>query len=150
MNDFLNALYPVLKGSIFSEILIMGNWDGIIYKKIIEEVMNNNNADKMRIIISNLLSKGTLSLSLINKIVRNGGMVGINNSSRNNIIIIDDKAYVASYTNRYNGELGYRNHFECCLLTDCESTVNEIKKLFTEKWDKSFPFASDDVQGDMV
>jgi hypothetical protein len=148
--DFLDILFVMLGNTAFQEILISGTWDGVTYRQIVDKVMSSSYANKVRMIIPNILNKGTLSRPMINKIIRSGGRISINNSFSNNMIIIGGSAFIASYSYKRSFESENKHYFESCIFTDCENTVNEIKKSVEYKWNKSYPLVMEETMGDSI
>ncbi|KPU45722.1 hypothetical protein OXPF_09550 [Oxobacter pfennigii] len=148
INQFKEAVLSILGDSIVPEILISGIYTRMILGDIIDKIIEMNNGDKCKIIISNIINREGLSKSQIRKLYTQGGKIKINSNASNNIIIIGNNAFVLSYSYKYNRENGPRTSFESCILTDCSSVVDKVKEVFLEKWGRSFPLAVENAGED--
>jgi hypothetical protein len=142
LENFMKVLTVTLEEKDI-KIFVSGTFDNIIYKTILDKIINSCHSKDCKIIIPFVTSSGIISRSYINKICNNGGNVRINSQFRKNIIIIGNKAFVLSFSGKYNKQYGIKTHFECCIQTDEVAVVEKIRGSFMNGWQDSLPLVNE-------
>ncbi|MEG0771891.1 hypothetical protein [Clostridium sp.] len=124
-------------------VLVSGTFDNIVYKTILDKILNSSHIRDCKIIIPLVTSSGVISRSYINKICNNGGNIRINSQFRKNIVVIGNKAFVLSFSGKYNKQYGIKTHFECCIQTDEVEVVEKICESFMIGWQDSLPLVNE-------
>ena len=136
---FKNLVSSMLESDGHSEIFISGAWDMNLYKVLIDKIVETNYSKKCKILVPNITSNKGIYKSHINKIHKHGGVVKINSLFNNSIVVIGDTAFVVSFSCKVNKDNSIKNCFECCMITKCQDTVNKIKEILIDRWNRSFP-----------
>lgn len=142
LDNFMAILAMALKANNI-KILISGAFDNVIYKTILDKILNSCHIKECKIIIPFVTSSGVISRAYINKICNSGGNIRINSQFRKNIIVIGDKAFVLSFSGKYNKQYGMKAHFECCIQTDEVHVVEKICESFMVGWQESLPLMNE-------
>lgn len=124
------------------EILISGNFDNIIYKKLLDTILKSNNLTECKIIIPYISSTGIMSRQYINKFCKVSGNIRSNSQFRSNLIVIGNVAFILNFSAKYHKEEGMKFHFECAIKVEDLDTVTDIRNSFMEKWNHSLPLVN--------
>lgn len=125
------------------EVFISGSLENIIYKTILDSILNSKQGKNCSIIIPFVTSSGIISRNYINKIIANGGHVRINSQFRKDIIIIGNNAFILSFSSKYNKQSGIKTYFESCIQTDNEEVVEMVCESFMSGWKDSLPLGNE-------
>jgi len=124
------------------EILISGNFDNIIYKKLFDTILKSNNLRECKIIIPYISSTGIMSRQYINKLCKVSGNIRSNSQFRSNLIVIGNVAFILNFSAKYHKEEGMKYNFECAIKVENLDTVSDIRNSFMEKWNHSLPLVN--------
>jgi hypothetical protein len=122
-----------------TDIFIAGTFDSFAYREILNRLLNINNLSKCKMIIPYISKNGIASRTFTNKIIIKGGEVRLNSRFNNNLIIIDNNAFVLSFNQKYNPGYGMKSSFESCILTNADKVINDVKEIFMNNWHNSLP-----------
>jgi len=125
-----------------NEILLSGYWDSMIYKKIIEKILQNCSCHNCKIIIPSISKNKPISGVDIDRIIGFGGKINVDSNNNSNFFIIGHDAFILS-SSRNTGRRTSKNRFEYCIYARSEEVTGQIKRLFDMMWSRSFPLVAD-------
>jgi hypothetical protein len=134
------AVEALLKDNPISDILISGIWTKSLHEDIIGLIVSKQCCSSCKVIIPKLLFKGDMSLTLLRNVCKGEGQVRVNNSVTNNLLVIDEYAFVLSFSSRLNSVNMLNSTFECAVMIGDEDIVNEIKVQLGNDFENSVPF----------
>ncbi len=138
--QLIDAVEAVLKDDPRPDIMISGVWPRALHESIVELIIDKRISSSCKIIIPKLLFKGDISLSLLRSVCKAEGQVRVNNTTTNNIMLINEYAIILSFSSRLNS-LGILNSsFECAVMTDDEKIVNELRSQLDSVFENSVLF----------
>lgn len=126
-----------------SEVLLSGMFDNFSLKEILDSVLSSKNTSNYKIIIPYILGRGIMSRAYINKVCMSKNELRINSRFKPNLLVIGNHAFILSFSYRYNKQCGMKMFFECCVMTDDSTAVEDIKKVFQSAWDEGFSLSKD-------
>ena len=138
--QLVDAAEAVLDDKPESDIMISGVWSRVLQESIIEMVINKQSSSSCKIIIPKLLFKGDISLNLLRSICKANGQVRVNNTTTNNVMLIDGYAFILSFSSRLNNLGLVSTNFECAIMTDDKEIVDGLRAQLEKDFENSVLF----------
>lgn len=138
--QLIDSVEAVLNDNPKPDIMISGVWSRSIHESIIEMIIGKQRSGSCKIIIPKLLFKGDISLSLIRKVCQVEGQVRVNNTTTNNLLLMDRYAYILSFSSRLNSVGMLSSNFECAVMTDDKEIVSSIRTQLDDIYENSILF----------
>ncbi len=138
--QLVDAAEAVLDDKPESDIMISGVWSRVLQESIIEMVINKQSSSSCKIIIPKLLFKGDISLNLLRSVCKAEGQVRVNNTTTNNVMLIDGYAFILSFSSRLNNLGLVSTNFECAIMTDDKEIVDGLRAQLEKDFENSVLF----------
>ena len=138
--QLVDAAEAVLDDKPESDIMISGVWSRVLQESIIEMVINKQSSSSCKIIIPKLLFKGDISLNLLRSICKANGQVRVNNTTTNNVMLIDGYAFILSFSSRLNNLGLVSTNFECAIMTDDKEIADGLRAQLEKDFENSVLF----------
>jgi len=135
-----DAVETVLNDNPVPDIMISGVWARALQENIIEIIISKQSSSSCKIIIPKLLFKGDISLNLLRSVCKAGGQVRVNNTTTNNLMLIDGYAFILSFSSRLSSLGMLSTSFECAVMTDDKETVEGLRTQLENDFEKSVLF----------
>lgn len=138
--QLIEAVEAVLDDMPASDIIISGIWGKALQESIIEMIISKQCSSSCKIIIPKLLFKGDISLNLLRSICKVDGKVRVNNTTTNNLMLIDGYAFILSFSGRLNSLGMVSTNFECAIMTDDKEIVDGLRAQLEKDFENSVLF----------
>jgi hypothetical protein len=138
--QLLDAVEAVLDSNTDLDIIISGVWARAFHESVIEMILDKQRSSSCKIIIPKLLFKGDISLNLLRKVCKGDGQVRVNNTTTNNIMIINEYVFILSFSSRLNSLNMLNTTFECAVMTNDEGIVSGLRTQFQDIFQNSILF----------
>lgn len=138
--QLVDVVEAVLDDNPKSDIMISGVWARALQESIIEMIISKQSSSSCKIIIPKLLFKGDISLNLLRNVCKAEGQVRVNNTTTNNIMLINEYAFILSFSSRLNSLGMLSTNFECAVMTDDKEIVSGLRAQFDNVFENSVLF----------
>lgn len=138
--QLVDAVSTVLDDNPKADIIISGVWARALHESIIEMIIDKESSSSCKIIIPKLLFKGDISLNLLRNVCKAGGQVRVNNTTTNNLMLLDRYAIILSFSSRLNSLGILSTNFECAVMIDDTEIVGNLRAQFEEIFENSVLF----------
>ena len=138
--QLVDAVTVVLDDNPKADIIISGVWARALHESIIEMIIDKGSSSTCKIIIPKLLFKGDISLNLLRNICKVGGQVKVNNTTTNNLLLIDGYVIILSFSSRLNSLGMLSTNFECAVMIDDNEIVGSLRSQLEDIFENSVLF----------
>ena len=138
--QLIDMVEALLRDNQKPDIMISGVWTKSLHEDIIGLIIDKQFCSSCKVIIPKLLFKGDISLTLLRNVCKAEGQVRVNNSVTNNLLIIDEYAFILSFSSRLNSLNMLSTNFECAVMINEEDVVSGIKAQLNDAFEKSVQF----------